>query len=55
MEGVCVAWKKIHGLAGVALDPAALMSICNHKQAILEIHDAVVARPNTTGATSLSL
>lgn len=55
MEKVCAASNKIHDLAGVALDPGASMSVSNLKQAILEIHDAVVALQNITSTTCLSL
>lgn len=55
VEEVRAATNKIHGLAGIALDPAASVSVCNLRQAILEIRDAVVALQNTTATTCLSL
>lgn len=55
VEEVRAASNKIHDLAAVALDPAASISIANLKQAVLKIHDAVIALQNTTAITSQSL
>ncbi|KAE8811709.1 hypothetical protein D1007_11503 [Hordeum vulgare] len=48
VEEVCDASNKIHSLAAVALDPAASISVCALKKAILEIHGAVAALQSTT-------
>ncbi|KAI5008810.1 hypothetical protein ZWY2020_009858, partial [Hordeum vulgare] len=55
MEEVCVASNKIHGLAAVALDPAASIFVRALKQAILEIHGVVVALQSTTTTTCPTL
>ncbi|XBH83471.1 hypothetical protein VPH35_071885 [Triticum aestivum] len=52
VDEVRVASNKIHGLTGVALDPTNSMSVSNLRQALLEIHDAVIALQNTTTTTS---
>ena len=52
-------WKKcvLHqtkfmALLALASDPAASMSVSNLKQALMEIHDVVVALQNTATTTS---
>ncbi|KAI5012944.1 hypothetical protein ZWY2020_025210 [Hordeum vulgare] len=48
VEEVRDASNKIHSLVAVALDPAASISVCALKKAILEIHGAVAALQSTT-------
>ena len=43
---------KFMALLALALDPAASMSVSNLKQALMEIHDVVVALQNTATTTS---
>lgn len=49
------ASNKIHGLAAIALDHVSSVSLFDFRQAILEIHDAVVALQNTTSTARVSL
>lgn len=55
LDEVRVTSNKIHDLAGATLDPTASMTVCNLKQTLLEIHDAVGALQSITSAACLSL
>ncbi|KAM3225010.1 hypothetical protein ACQJBY_058013 [Aegilops geniculata] len=55
LEEVHAASDKIHGLAAIALDPAASLSLSTLKQAILEIQDSLIALQSATAAARASL
>ena len=52
MEQVRTASNKLQDLAAVFLDPAASMCVSNMKQAIMGIHNSVVALQSSTAAAS---